>query len=191
MDVYLKQEWPLIVTDKNLAKSQFTINVQDSLSKSGLKVNTFSEVDSNPNEKNLETGLNYLKEVKADGILAFGGGSAIDLAKLLAFMYSQDRPVWDFEDREDWWKRASGKPTLPVIAIPTTAGTGSEVGRASVLTDKNSLTKKIIFHPTILPNLVILPLMLDLTRGSKASKFIDFPSVGLSSKLGSFEIQAK
>jgi len=147
---------PLIVTDKNLAKSQITINLQDSLSKSGLKVNTFSEVDSNPNEKNLETGLNYLKEVKADGILAFGGGSAIDLAKLLAFMYSQDRPVWDFEDREDWWKRASGKPTLPVIAIPTTAGTGSEVGRASVLTDKNSLTKKIIFHPTILPNLVIL-----------------------------------
>ena len=147
---------PLIVTDKNLANSQITTDLEVRLSNLGLKINTFSEVDPNPNEKNLETGLNYLNEVKSDGIIAFGGGSAIDLAKLLAFMSAQDRPVWDFEDREDWWKRASDKSTLPVIAIPTTAGTGSEVGRASVLTDKNSLTKKIIFHPKILPNLVIL-----------------------------------
>ncbi len=147
---------PLIVTDRNLVKSQITIDLQKNLSNSDLKISIFSEVDPNPSEKNLETGLNYLKEVKSDGILAFGGGSAIDLAKLLAFMCSQDRPVWDFEDREDWWKRASQKSTLPVVAIPTTAGTGSEVGRASVLTDSNSSEKKIIFHPTILPNLVIL-----------------------------------
>ena len=147
---------PLVVTDKTLVSSRLFSRFMDKLFGAGINFDVFSDVDSNPSENNLIDGLKYLQKVNSDGIIAFGGGSAIDLAKLLSFMIGQNRPVWDFEDREDWWKRASEQNILPVIALPTTAGTGSEVGRASVLTDPKSLTKKIIFHPSILPNIVIL-----------------------------------
>ena len=147
---------PLIVTDKTLVSTNLFAKFRDNLFSTGMKFDIFSDVDTNPNEKNLTDGLTYLKKVNSDGIITFGGGSAIDLGKLLSFMSVQTRPVWDFEDRADWWKRASKLNTLPLIALPTTAGTGSEVGRASVLTDSKNLTKKIIFHPSILPNIVIL-----------------------------------
>lgn len=147
---------PLIVTDKNLVNSEMFADFQSAVSNAGLEYNVFSEVDANPNEDNLNNGLKYLRDKNNDGILAIGGGSAIDLAKLMAFMHVQERPVWDFEDREDWWTRASSSKALPVVALPTTAGTGAEVGRASVLTHSASLTKRIIFHPSILPDLVIL-----------------------------------
>ncbi len=147
---------PLIVTDKTLESTKLFSKFRDKISGIGMTFDVFSDVDTNPSEKNLTDGLAYLKKVNSDGIITFGGGSAIDLGKLMSFMSVQTRPVWDFEDRNDWWKRASELNTLPVIALPTTAGTGSEVGRASVLTDTKNFTKKIIFHPSILPNIVIL-----------------------------------
>ena len=115
----------------------------------------FSNVDQNPNEKNLNSGIAAFKEGNHDGIIAFGGGSGLDLGKLVAFMVGQDRSVWDFEDVSDWWTRANPNTIFPIVAIPTTAGTGSEVGRASVLTNSDTLEKKIIFHPQILPKVVI------------------------------------
>ena len=133
----------MVVTDKTLVSSRLFSRFIDKLFGAGINFDVFSDVDTNPSENNLIDGLKYLQKVNSDGIIAFGGGSAIDLAKLLSFMIGQNRPVWDFEDREDWWKRASEQNILPVIALPTTAGTGSEVGRASVLTDPKNLTKKI------------------------------------------------
>ena len=158
---------PLIVTDKKLVSTKLFSKFRDNLFGAGINFNIFSNVDANPNERNLIHGLARLKSARSDGIIAFGGGSAIDLGKLLSFMSVQTRPVWDFEDRNDWWKRASKVKTLPVIALPTTAGTGSEVGRASVLTDTKNLTKKIIFHPSILPNIVILDPELTVSMPAK------------------------
>ena len=102
----------------------------------------FSDVDPNPNEKNLTAGITAFREGNHDGVIAFGGGSGLDLGKLIAFMVGQDRPVWDFEDVSDWWTRAKSDAIFPIVAIPTTAGTGSEVGRASVLTNSITLEKK-------------------------------------------------
>jgi hypothetical protein len=115
----------------------------------------FSEVDPNPNEKNLEAGIRAYREGGHDGVVAFGGGSGLDLGKLIAFMAGQTRPVWDFEDIGDWWTRADAAKIAPIIAVPTTAGTGSEVGRAGVLTNSETHVKKIIFHPKMLPGVVI------------------------------------
>ena len=146
---------PLMVTDKVLANLPITMNALDILEEASLGRKVFSDVDANPNTKNLEAGIRAYREGNHDGIIVFGGGSAIDLGKIVALMVGQTRPVWDFEDIGDYWKRANAQAIAPIIAIPTTAGTGSEVGRAGVLVDSVSKEKKIIFHPNLLPSVVI------------------------------------
>ena len=146
---------PLLITDKGLSNLPITSRTLQLMKEAGLGDALFSNVDPNPNEKNLNSGITAFKEGNHDGVIAFGGGSGLDLGKLVAFMVGQDRSVWDFEDVSDWWTRANPNTIFPIVAIPTTAGTGSEVGRASVLTNSDTLEKKIIFHPQILPKVVI------------------------------------
>ncbi|WP_324752990.1 iron-containing alcohol dehydrogenase [Roseovarius sp. Pro17] len=146
---------PLLVTDKGLADLPITAQVLDIMEGAGLGRGIFSEVDPNPNEKNLDAGVAAYKAGGHDGVIAFGGGSGLDLGKMVAFMAGQTRPVWDYEDVDDWWTRADGDAIAPIIAVPTTAGTGSEVGRASVITNSKTHVKKIIFHPKVMPEVVI------------------------------------
>jgi alcohol dehydrogenase class IV len=112
-------------------------------------------VKSNPTESNLNAGVAAFRAGGHDGVVAVGGGSGLDVGKCVAFMQAQTRPVWDFEDVDDWWTRASAADVAPIIAVPTTAGTGSEVGRAGVITNEATLEKKIIFHPTMMPKVAI------------------------------------
>lgn len=146
---------PLLVTDRGLAGLPITKRALDCLAAAGLDHALFAEVDPNPNEVNLAAGIDAYKAGGHDGVIAFGGGSGLDLGKMVAFMAGQTRPVWDFEDIGDWWKRADADAIAPIIAVPTTAGTGSEVGRASVITNSQTHVKKIIFHPKVLPRIVI------------------------------------
>jgi len=146
---------PLLVTDRGLASLDITQRCLDIMDAAGLGRALFADVDTNPNETNLLAGIAAYREGRNDGVIAFGGGSGLDLGKLVAFMSGQSRPVWDFEDVGDWWTRADADAIAPIIAVPTTAGTGSEVGRASVLTNAETHEKKIIFHPKILPHSVI------------------------------------
>ena len=146
---------PLLVTDRGLANLPITQDTLALLDEAGLGRAMFSEVDPNPNEKNLEQGLNAYNNGGHDGVIAFGGGSGLDLGKIVAFMCGQTRPVWDYEDVGDWWTRADADKIAPIIAVPTTAGTGSEVGRAGVLSNSETHEKKIIFHPKILAGIVI------------------------------------
>ena len=146
---------PLLVTDKGLADLPITQNALAILAGAGIEAALFAEVDPNPTEINMEAGLQAYKAGQHDGVIAFGGGSGLDLGKMVAFMAGQTRPVWDFEDIGDWWTRANADVIAPIIAVPTTAGTGSEVGRASVITNSQTAEKKIIFHPKILPTVVI------------------------------------
>lgn len=146
---------PLLVTDRGLAGMEITTRTLDLLDAGGLGRALFSDVDPNPNEKNVEAGLKVIRDGGFDGVVAFGGGSGLDLGKALAFMVAQSRPIWDFEDIGDWWTRANADGILPIVAVPTTAGTGSEVGRASVITNSETQEKKIIFHPKFLPSVVI------------------------------------
>lgn len=148
-------EKPLLVTDKALASLPITTEALAILDAAELGRGVFSEVDPNPNERNLAAGIEAYRAGGHDGVIAFGGGSALDLGKLVAFMAGQTRPVWDFEDIGDWWTRADAAAIAPIIAVPTTAGTGSEVGRAGVLTNSQTHVKKIIFHPKVLPAIVI------------------------------------
>ena len=123
----------------------------------GLACAVFSDLRANPVEANVHDGVAALREGGHDGIIAFGGGSALDTGKAIGFMAAQSRPIWDFEDREDWWTRAEEDGLAPVVAVPTTSGTGSETGRASVITDTRAEhTKRIIFHPRMMPGRVIL-----------------------------------
>ncbi len=146
---------PLLVTDRGLADMEITTKTLNLIEQAGLGRAMFSDVDPNPNEKNVEEGLRVYREGGFDGVVAFGGGSGLDLAKTLAFMAGQSRPLWDFEDIGDWWTRADPAGIHPIVAVPTTAGTGSEVGRASVITNSETHEKKIIFHPKMLPAVVI------------------------------------
>ncbi|MFD0981806.1 iron-containing alcohol dehydrogenase [Tropicimonas aquimaris] len=146
---------PLLVTDRGLASMAITTHTLDLLNEDGLGRAMFSEVDPNPSDKNVEAGLKVYREGGFDGVVAFGGGSGLDLAKTLAFMAGQSRPLWDFEDVGDWWTRADPAGIHPIVAVPTTAGTGSEVGRASIITNSETHEKKIIFHPKMLPSVVI------------------------------------
>jgi len=146
---------PLLVTDKGLASLPITDNARGLLKASGLGDAVFADVDPNPTEINVTAGLENYMAGGHDGIVAFGGGSALDLGKALAFMSGQTRPLWDFEDIGDWWTRANAEGIAPVVAVPTTAGTGSEVGRASVITNSSTHEKKIIFHPKMLPVQII------------------------------------
>jgi alcohol dehydrogenase class IV len=146
---------PLIVTDKGLAEGQVIAKASASLKEAGLPVAVFSDVRGNPTESNVKAGLAAFRAGSHDGVVAIGGGSALDVGKTIAFMNGQTRPVWDFEDVGDWWTRAEVKGIAPIVAVPTTAGTGSEVGRASVVTNEATHQKKIIFHPLMLPKIVI------------------------------------
>lgn len=146
---------PLLVTDRGLATLPITANALDILDNAGLGRAMFAEVDPNPNEINLEAGVAAYQAGNHDGVIAFGGGSGLDLGKMVAFMAGQTRPLWDYEDVGDWWTRADSDAIAPIIAVPTTAGTGSEVGRASVITNSVTHVKKIIFHPKVLPSIVI------------------------------------
>ncbi|AWI82950.1 alcohol dehydrogenase [Alloyangia pacifica] len=146
---------PLLVTDRGLAALPVTESTIAVLEKAGIDCGLFSDVDPNPNERNLAAGVAAYNAGGYDGVIAFGGGSGLDLGKCVAFMAGQSRPVWDFEDIGDWWTRADADAIAPIVAVPTTAGTGSEVGRAGVLTNSESHEKKIIFHPKMLPAVVI------------------------------------
>lgn len=146
---------PLLVTDRGLATLAITARAAAILEEAGLGRALFAEVDPNPTEANLKAGLAAFHAGDHDGVVAFGGGSGLDLGKLIAFMAGQTRPVWDFADVGDWWTRADAAAIRPIVAVPTTAGTGSEVGRASVLTNVETHEKTIIFHPRLLPSVVI------------------------------------
>ena len=146
---------PLLVTDRGLAALPVTESTIAVLEKAGIDCGLFSDVDPNPNERNLAAGVAAYNAGGYDGVIAFGGGSGLDLGKCVAFMAGQSRPVWDFEDIGDWWTRADADAIAPIVAVPTTAGTGSEVGRAGVLTNSETHEKKIIFHPKMLPAVVI------------------------------------
>lgn len=144
-------ERPLLVTDPALAKLPM---VESALEAAGAGL--FCDIHSNPVGADVEAGLAAWREGGHDGAIAFGGGSALDVGKVIAFMSGQSRPLWDFEDQADWWSRADPAGIAPVVAVPTTAGTGSEVGRAGVILDQDAGVKKIIFHPKMLPGIVIL-----------------------------------
>ncbi|EDM70203.1 iron-containing alcohol dehydrogenase [Roseobacter sp. AzwK-3b] len=146
---------PLLVTDRGLAALPVTQTALDVLEAAGMGRALFADVDPNPNEINLAAGVAAFREGGHDGVVAFGGGSGLDLGKMVAFMAGQTRPLWDFEDIGDWWTRADADAIYPNVAVPTTAGTGSEVGRASVVTNSQTQEKKIIFHPKVLPSVVI------------------------------------
>ncbi|KEP71352.1 alcohol dehydrogenase [Thioclava dalianensis] len=148
---------PLLVTDKALAALPITAQALDILDAEGLGRAVFSQVDPNPNEANMADGIAAFKSGKHDGVVCFGGGSALDLGKMIALMADQtpSLSVWDLEDIGDWWTRADGAKIAPIVAVPTTAGTGSEVGRAGVLTNSETHKKKIIFHPKLLPTVTI------------------------------------
>ena len=146
---------PLLVTDRGLAEMDITTRTLDILEAEGFGRAMFSRVDPNPSDLNVDDGLRLYREGGFDGVVAFGGGSGLDLGKTLAFMAGQTRPIWDFEDIGDWWTRADPDGIHPIVAVPTTAGTGSEVGRAGVITNSDTHEKKIIFHPKMLPSVVI------------------------------------
>ena len=146
---------PLFVTDPGLAKLPVVASTLKILDDAKVPYGVSSEVKPNPVESNLTAGIAVFKKGKHDGVIAFGGGSALDLGKLIAFQAEQTRPIWDFEDIGDWWTRANSDVIAPIIAVPTTAGTGSEVGRAGVITNEATHTKKVIFHPKLLPAIVI------------------------------------
>lgn len=146
---------PLLVTDRGLAKLPVTARAIDVLDEGGLGRAMFGGVDPNPTDLNMEEGLAAYRAGGHDGVVAFGGGSALDLAKMIALMVDQPVSVWELEDVGDWWTRANPATIAPVIAVPTTAGTGSEVGRAGVLTNSATHTKKVIFHPKLMPVVTI------------------------------------
>ena len=146
---------PLLITDATLIALPPAQRVRDVFADAGMEYGVFTEVDANPNSGNLEAGVAAFRAGEYDGVVAFGGGSGLDLGKLVAFMAGQTRVVWDFEDIGDWWRRADATAIAPIVAVPTTAGTGSEVGRAAVLLDLENAVKKIIFHPQMLPRAAI------------------------------------
>ena len=155
----LSIEKPLLVTDDNLANSEI---VKKTLKNLIVATEIYSNVKGNPTGKNVEEGVNFYKKKNCDGVIAFGGGSALDVGKAIAFMSAQSLPLWDFEDVGDNWTKANSNKIAPIIAVPTTAGTGSETGRASVILNEETGVKNIIFHPKFLPSIVILDPLLTI-----------------------------
>ncbi len=147
---------PLFITDPGLANLPIVHNALKICQQEGLKVLLFSDIKTNPTGENITLGVDAFKRGNHDGVIAFGGGSALDAAKAVALMVGQTLPLWDFEDAGNNWKQVRTDTMAPVVAVPTTAGTGSEVGRASVITDTDKQVKRIIFHPQMLPATVIL-----------------------------------
>ena len=166
---------PLFVTDKDLVNLPFIKQIISENLKKFDEFKVFSNFTGNPIGENVEEGVKEFKKNNCDGVIAIGGGSALDVGKAIAFMSGQDRSIWDFEDIDDYWKRANEKNISPIIAVPTTAGTGSETGRASAIINKKSGIKKIIFHPKILPSIVILDptLTIDLSPRLTAATGMD------------------
>jgi len=166
---------PLFVTDKDLINLDMVKNIILDLKKNFNNLSIFSNFSGNPFGENVEDGVNEFKKNKCDGVIAFGGGSGLDVGKAIAFMSGQSRPIWDFEDVSDYWKRANYEKIAPIIAVPTTAGTGSETGRASAIINKETGVKKIIFHPKFLPSIVILDpyLTVDLSPRLTAATGMD------------------
>jgi alcohol dehydrogenase len=147
---------PLFVTDSGLAAMPMVATIVDDVKRAGLGIAVFSEVRSNPIEANVVAGVRAFQAGGHDGVVAFGGGSGLDVGKLVALMHGQRVPLFELEDVDDWWTRADASKIAPIIAVPTTAGTGSEVGRAGVVTHPETHEKKIIFHPAIMPRVAIL-----------------------------------
>ena len=166
---------PLFVTDKDLINLPMVKSIISHLKKKFHKLSLFSNFSGNPIGENVDEGVKVFNENKCDGIIAFGGGSGLDVGKAIAFMSGQSRPIWDFEDIGDYWTRADESKILPIIAVPTTAGTGSETGRASAIINKQTGIKKIIFHPKMLPSIVILDpvLTVDLSPRLTAATGMD------------------
>jgi alcohol dehydrogenase class IV len=166
---------PLFVTDKDLINLDMVKNIILELKKNFNNLSIFSNFSGNPFGENVEEGVLEFKKNKCDGVIAFGGGSGLDVGKAIAFMSGQSRPIWDFEDIGDYWKRANENNIAPIIAVPTTAGTGSETGRASAIINKKTGIKKIIFHPKFLPSIVILDpvLTVDLSPRLTAATGMD------------------
>ena len=154
---------PLLITDSGLAALPMVADAVKICEKAGLGVGVFSEVKPNPTGGNVAAGVDAFRSGNHDGVIAFGGGSGIDAGKAVAFMIAQDRPAWDFEDVGDNWTVANTEGLAPVVAVPTTAGTGSETGRAVVLLCEETATKKIIFHPKMMPGIIIADPALTLT----------------------------
>ena len=152
----LNIQTPLLVTDKGLYNSKIILESLKSLKDKKILVKIFHDVVGNPTGTNVKNGVEFYKKNSCDGVIAFGGGSALDVGKAIAFMIDQKLSLWDFEDIGDNWKKANTKKIAPIIAVPTTAGTGSETGRASVILNEKTGVKKIIFHPKFLPSIVIL-----------------------------------
>ena len=153
---------PLFVTDKDLVSLPMTVEIITNLKNSFSKLDIFSDFTGNPTGKNITEGVKIYNNNSCDGVIAFGGGSALDVGKAIAFMCGQTRPIWDFEDIGDYWKRAEESKISSIIAIPTTAGTGPETGRASAIINEETGVKKIIFHPKFMPAIVILDPILTL-----------------------------
>ncbi len=148
-------ERPLLITDAGLARLAIVKDALGLCEAAGLPTGLFSEVEPNPTGGSVAAGVTAYREGGHDGVIAFGGGSGLDAGKAVALMVGQNRPLWDFEDKAENWKRVKTEGVAPVVAVPTTAGTGSETGRASVLTSEETQSKKIIFHPVMMPRLVI------------------------------------
>ena len=148
-------ERPLLITDAGLARLAIVKDALGLCEAAGLPTGLFSEVEPNPTGSSVAAGVTAYREGGHDGVIAFGGGSGLDAGKAVALMVGQNRPLWDFEDKAENWKRVKTEGVAPVVAVPTTAGTGSETGRASVLTSEETQSKKIIFHPVMMPRLVI------------------------------------
>ncbi|MDB0032123.1 iron-containing alcohol dehydrogenase [Alphaproteobacteria bacterium] len=163
---------PLIVTDPGLLQTPIIEEINSNLSS---KTNIYSDVQGNPTGTNVTNGVKVFLEGNHDGVIAIGGGSGMDAGKGIAFLAHQSRPLWDFEDIGDWWTRADSDVIKPIIAIPTTAGTGSEVGRAGVFLNEDNHKKKIIFHPKMLPQIAILDpsLTLNLPKSITAGTGMD------------------
>jgi len=163
----LKINKPLLVTDKGLAQSDIVKNTLSILKDGGISAVLYSNVIGNPTGTNVNEGVSSFKKDNCDGVIAFGGGSGLDVGKAVAFMSGQTLPIWDFEDVGDNWTKAKSDKIAPIIAVPTTAGTGSETGRASVILNEETGVKNIIFHPKFLPSIVILDPVLTVGLPSK------------------------
>ena len=163
----LNMSKPLLVTDKGLAKSKIIVDVVNNLKDDGILVELYSNVVGNPTGTNVNEGVDFFNKNSCDGVIAFGGGSGLDVGKAIAFMSGQTLPIWDFEDVGDNWTKANSEKIAPIIAVPTTAGTGSETGRASVILNEETGVKNIIFHPKFLPSIVILDPLLTISLPSK------------------------
>jgi alcohol dehydrogenase class IV len=146
---------PLLVTDSGLSNLPIIAQAGELCRAGGTPAAVFDGIQPNPVESNVYAGVAAYRAGGHDGVVAMGGGSALDCGKLIAFMTGQTRPIWDFEDIGDWWTRADEAAIAPIVAVPTTSGTGSEVGRAGVVTNETTHTKKIIFHPRMMPKIVI------------------------------------